>query len=71
MKAFPSIEGEKQDLKTLPGEPPDLLNPPTGCRFHPRCPSMTVECTQSQPPFERRENGHHVACWHPLEVSHV
>jgi peptide/nickel transport system ATP-binding protein len=59
MKAFPSIEGEKQDLKTLPGEPPDLLNPPSGCRFHPRCQSMTDKCTQ------------HVACWHPIEVSHV
>jgi peptide/nickel transport system ATP-binding protein len=71
MKAFPSIEGEKQDLKTLPGEPPDLLNPPSGCRFHPRCQSMTDKCTQIQPPFERLDSGHHVACWHPIEVSHV
>lgn len=70
MKAFPSIEGEKQDLKTLPGEPPDLLNPPTGCRFHPRCPSMTIKCKESQPSFEHLENGHRVACWHPLEVNH-
>jgi peptide/nickel transport system ATP-binding protein len=71
MRAFPSIEGEKQELKTLPGEPPDLLHPPSGCRFHPRCPSMSSKCTQSQPPFESFDNGHYVACWHPIEVSHA
>ncbi len=73
--AFPSIKGKKRDLKTLPGEPPDLLDPPTGCRFHPRCPYATDICREKQPPFEainglsRNDltHGHYVACWHPLE----
>jgi peptide/nickel transport system ATP-binding protein len=71
MNAFPSIVGEKQELQALPGEPPDLLNPPSGCRFHPRCPSKSTKCIKSQPPFERLANGHMVACWHPIEVDHV
>lgn len=71
MMAFPSIEGEKQELKTLPGEPPDLLSPPGGCRFHPRCPYATQECREQQPPFKEFEPRRFVACWHPLEVSNV
>ena len=71
MMAFPSIEGEKQELKTLPGEPPDLLSPPSGCRFHPRCPYATQECREQQPPFKAFEPTRFVACWHPLEVSNV
>jgi peptide/nickel transport system ATP-binding protein len=37
MSAFPSIVGPKRPLVTLPGEPPNLENPPSGCRFHPHC----------------------------------
>jgi peptide/nickel transport system ATP-binding protein len=70
MSAFPSIKGEKRKLTTLQGEPPDLLNPPSGCRFHPRCPRATSECVADQPPFEDKGNGHFVACWHPMEVNH-
>ncbi len=68
MRAFPSIKGEKHDLTTLPGEPPDLLYPPTGCRFHPRCPFATDICKEKQPPFENVGGEHYVACWHPMEV---
>jgi peptide/nickel transport system ATP-binding protein len=70
MSAFPSIKGEKHELVTLPGEPPDLLFPPPGCRFHPRCPRATDVCREEHPSFEEREVGHFVACWHPMEVSH-
>jgi peptide/nickel transport system ATP-binding protein len=69
MRAFPSIEGEKQDLKGLPGEPPDLLDPPGGCRFHPRCPNARNKCGKQQPPFEEVGTKHYVACWYPLEVD--
>jgi peptide/nickel transport system ATP-binding protein len=69
MNAFPSIEGEKQELKALPGEPPDLLSPPSGCRFHPRCSRTIEKCMGSQPPFEDMGAGHFVACWNPLEVA--
>jgi peptide/nickel transport system ATP-binding protein len=69
MSAFPSIKGEKHELVTVPGEPPDLLNPPTGCRYHPRCPYATEICKQEQPPFEDMGSNHLVACWNPVEVS--
>jgi peptide/nickel transport system ATP-binding protein len=69
MSAFPSIKGAKRELTTLPGEPPDLLNPPPGCRFHPRCPRATSECMEAVPPFEDKGAGHFTACWHPMEVD--
>mgnify|MGYP006289705395 CR=1 FL=1 len=69
MSAFPSIKGPKRELTTLPGEPPDLLHPPSGCRFHPRCPRATAICREEQPAFNDQETGHFVACWHPMEVN--
>jgi peptide/nickel transport system ATP-binding protein len=70
MSAFPSIRGEKRELMVLPGEPPDLLDPPPGCRFHPRCPRTTGVCTEEPPAFVDVGDGHLVACWHPMEVDH-
>lgn len=69
MSAFPSIVGPKTKLLALPGEPPDLLAPPSGCRFHPRCPVATEKCSQEAPPLEPIKPGHLVACWHPMEVK--
>jgi peptide/nickel transport system ATP-binding protein len=69
MNAFPSIEGEKQELKALPGEPPDLLSPPSGCRFHPRCSRRIESCSRLQPPFEDMGGDHFLACWNPREVG--
>jgi peptide/nickel transport system ATP-binding protein len=68
MGAFPSIKGPKRKLTTLPGEPPDLLHPPSGCRFHPRCPRATTTCLEQRPEFKEHLAGHYIACWHPLEV---
>jgi peptide/nickel transport system ATP-binding protein len=68
MSAFPSIKGAKRELTTLPGEPPDLLDPPPGCRFHPRCPWATAECREAVPPFEDKGGSHFAACWHPVDV---
>jgi peptide/nickel transport system ATP-binding protein len=69
MSAFPSIIGPKQKLVALGGEPPDLLFPPPGCRFHPRCPRALDQCKVEKPPFEDMGNGHMVACWNPAEVA--
>src|SRR5262249_53369145 len=44
LEAFPSIHGEKVRLVGIPGSPPDLRCPPTGCRFSPRCPHVTERC---------------------------
>ncbi len=67
LSAFPSITGPKRELATLPGEPPDLIHPPSGCRFHPRCPYATDICKEKVPAFEEHRPGHLAACWHPLE----
>lgn len=45
------------------GEVPSPLNPPTGCRFHPRCPKAEPRCSIEQPPFKEVAPGHYVACW--------
>ncbi|UCF60084.1 MAG: ABC transporter ATP-binding protein [Anaerolineaceae bacterium] len=65
MSSFPSIAGEKKELVMLPGEPPDLLAPPPGCRFHPRCPYATEICQEEEPEFKDHDSGHFAACWHP------
>ena len=66
MSAFPSVTGEKRELTSLQGEPPNLLDPPPGCRFHPRCPFATDECETEEPPIVRR--GERWAfCWNPPE----
>ena len=47
-----------------PGEPPSLVNPPAGCRFHPRCSRMIKgECDVEEPPEFEIEPGHQVSCW--------
>jgi len=66
MSSFPSLRGEKRELQTIVGEPPDLLEPPSGCRFHPRCPYATPVCEREAPPWEEIEPGHFIACWNPL-----
>jgi peptide/nickel transport system ATP-binding protein len=70
MASIPSIHGEKSELVTLGGEPPNLLNPPSGCRFHPRCPYATGICVEQEPPFKLHRDGHYAACWHPVEAKH-
>lgn len=64
IKAFPSILGEKSYIKPLEGLPPDLANPPTGCRFHPRCPLVMDECKKKAPPLKQYSSSEHlVACY--------
>ena len=69
LSVFPSIRGPKRELVTLPGEPPNLIDPPDGCRFHPRCPYATDSCRTEEPPIVERGT-HWAACWNPLPVSH-
>ena len=65
MSSFPSIVGEKTELVIIPGEPPDLLSPPSGCRFHPRCPFVTDICREQEPELKTHDDDHFAACWHP------
>ncbi|MEM2799179.1 MAG: ABC transporter ATP-binding protein, partial [Candidatus Bathyarchaeia archaeon] len=49
LAAFPSILGRKTELISIPGFPPDLLYPPSGCRFHPRCDYAMEICRKEEP----------------------
>lgn len=62
MNSFPSITGEKHKLTGIPGSPPDLVAPPTGCRFHPRCSKEMPVCSQVTPPTKILSSDHSVAC---------
>lgn len=55
-------------LAGIPGRPPGLLNPPTGCRFRDRCPYAFSKC-EEQPPFEEIQPNHFVACWKAPELE--
>jgi oligopeptide/dipeptide ABC transporter ATP-binding protein len=63
LKSIPNISLEEQKLETMPGSPPDLIEPPTGCNFHPRCPYAMEKCSSFEPHMKEIENGHRVACW--------
>ncbi len=62
LKAFPNIRGEKKRLKAIPGSPPDLANPPKGCRFAPRCPYAKDICLEEEPPVIEVAPGHFSKC---------
>jgi peptide/nickel transport system ATP-binding protein len=46
------------------GEPPSLIDPPQGCRFHPRCPVASEICRTTVPPRTDHGDGHWTSCWH-------
>jgi peptide/nickel transport system ATP-binding protein len=60
--AFPSIHADRRTLEVIPGQPPDLVSPPTGCRFAPRCSFAMPVCTEVVPPETHFSDGVRVAC---------
>jgi oligopeptide transport system ATP-binding protein len=60
---------DKRKRIVLQGDVPSPINPPSGCRFHPRCRYMTDICKQVEPPLVQYGNGHLAACHHPLNVD--
>jgi peptide/nickel transport system ATP-binding protein len=62
LNSFPSITGVKKELMEIPGAPPDLLNPPTGCRFHPRCMKVMDICRSEDPKIVSTNDKGYVAC---------
>ena len=62
-------ENRARDRTVVSGEPPNPINPPSGCVFHPRCPRATEVCKTVEPPLARYANGHLAACHHPLHVT--
>jgi len=65
LKSLPTLERviTRSKLEVLRGLPPDLIKPPEGCRFHPRCPFATDVCRRDEPRLVEVERGHKVACW--------
>ncbi|HRW35576.1 MAG TPA: ABC transporter ATP-binding protein [Thermotogota bacterium] len=61
LKAVPQI-GRTDELKAITGTVPDLVDPPSGCRFHKRCPQVMDICKKERPPFIQVEDDHYVAC---------
>jgi oligopeptide/dipeptide ABC transporter ATP-binding protein len=64
----PDLSQERERI-VLQGDVPSPINPPSGCRFHPRCRYMTDICREVEPPLTSYGNGHLAACHHPLNVD--
>jgi peptide/nickel transport system ATP-binding protein len=64
LESLPRPDG---NIRDIPGEVPSLLHPPSGCRFHPRCPLAEPRCTRVSPPKVEIDAGHWVRCFRPLE----
>ena len=61
--------GDTTQRPALEGRPPNLANPPQGCRFHPRCPLAIDKCKTDSPPLETVAAGHRSACWRWQDVE--
>lgn len=71
IESLPKI-GDKSPRGSAPGSPPSLLNPPPGCRFHPRCPYVMKNCKEEVPKLIEIEDGHNVACFlYSKEVERI
>jgi oligopeptide/dipeptide ABC transporter ATP-binding protein len=60
--AFLGVRDERREIISIPGVPPSLIEPPPGCRFHPRCPFANEPCSEKEPLLEEISPGHFVAC---------
>jgi len=67
--AFPSITEMDEELISIPGSPPDLIDPPVGCRFSERCPFATSHCAQKRPSLVEVAPDHFVACHYTEKVD--
>jgi len=62
MSSIMAINADMSKIKPIPGDPPSLLTPPSGCRFHPRCEHVMEICKKEKPPLLTLEDGAQVAC---------
>lgn len=62
MKSVPSVQGDVDKLYTIRGSVPNLVYPPPGCRFHPRCDFARGYCMEAKPELKEMEKGHFVSC---------
>jgi oligopeptide transport system ATP-binding protein len=69
LRSIPDIQVREERLAAITGAPPNLLRPPTGCAFHPRCPLADDRCRAEVPPSVQVGTGRLSACFHPDEVT--
>ncbi len=68
LESIPGSTGAGEQLRPIPGQPPSLINVPSGCAFHPRCRYIMDQCISQTPPLitlESEAGGHRSACWLP------
>jgi peptide/nickel transport system ATP-binding protein len=65
IRAIPKITERVDRLLTISGTVPNLIHPPSGCRFHPRCEFATEICKEQRPTREEIKPGHWIECHHP------
>jgi len=63
IRAVPNVEKDIEELEAIPGSVPNLISPPGGCRFHPRCEHAMKICREKFPPATEMSEGHKVSCW--------
>ncbi|MGD8460687.1 MAG: glutathione ABC transporter ATP-binding protein, partial [Desulfobacterales bacterium] len=71
MDAMPRLtDPSHTTLQAIGGHPPDLIDPPSGCRFAPRCTLAKARCRQQEPALRNiAGKNHQFACWYPLETK--
>jgi oligopeptide/dipeptide ABC transporter ATP-binding protein len=63
LRSLPDVDRKAQRLDPIPGQPPSVFAPKTGCPFAPRCTEATARCTSEMPPETYLDEGHSVRCW--------
>jgi peptide/nickel transport system ATP-binding protein len=71
LRSVPKLSHGQDELVSIPGNPPNLIDPPSGCKFHPRCIFATDRCKVESPPLAHYGDGHMAACWHTENVIEV
>ena len=69
VSSFPNIHGKRELPESIPGVPPDLVEPPTGCYFHDRCTFATEQCKTESPVLEKVGEEHYAACHRREELK--
>ncbi len=65
LTSIPRMDKKMDRLGVIKGTVPNLITPPSGCRFHPRCPIATEKCSKEVPPYVETEAGHFSLCHYP------
>jgi oligopeptide/dipeptide ABC transporter ATP-binding protein len=69
LRSAPDVDEVRASLVPIPGSPPSLIKPPSGCRFHPRCPFVQDDCREQMPPLREIAGGRQTACLHYERIA--